>query len=221
MPAKETALIFVSHESDMVFMPEKQLKDFVKVSLQPGETKSVSIALNTADFGYYNTQIHGWYAESGTYRILIGSSSSDIRLTADAALKSPEMPQPDLRNTAPSYFDLPQGELIIPDGEFTALYGSALPLHDGKIQKPYTLDHTLEDTKHTFIGKVMLMYAKMTVRKLEKAEPGQAGMMLAMMQEMPFYAMITSGEMSEKMMCALVDMMNGQFFKGLKRLLSR
>ncbi len=219
--AKETALIFVSHPSDMVFMPEKQLKDFVKVSLQPGETKSVSVALNTADFGYYNTQIHDWYAESGTYRILIGSSSRDIRLETDAVLKSPDKPQPDLRNVAPSYFDLPQDEWIIPDDEFETLYGSALPLHDGKIQKPYTLDHTLEDTKHTLMGKVMLMYAKMTVKKLEKAEPGQAGMMLAMMQEMPFYAMITSGEISEKMMSALVDMMNGRYFKGLRRLLSR
>ncbi len=221
VPAKETALIFVSHESDKVFMPDKQLKDFVKVSLEPGETKTVSISLDTADFGYYNTLIKDWYAESGTYRILIGSSSKDVRLTADMALKSPEKPQPELINVVPSYFDLTRSDLIIPDEEFEALYGSALPPHDGKIVKPYTLDHTLEDTKHTFMGKVMLMYAKMTVRKLEKAEPGQSGMMLAMMQEMPFYVMITAGEIPEKIMLALVDMMNGHYFKGIMRLLSR
>ena len=219
--AEETTLIFVSHESDRVFMPEKQLKDFVKVLLQPGETKTVSVSLNTADFGYYNTLLHDWYAESGSYRILIGSSSKDIRLEADVALTSPEKPQPDMKKTAPIYFDLPQGDLIISDQEFAALYGGVLPLHDGMIQKPYTLDHTLEDTMHTFMGKLMLMYAKSTVKKLEKIEPGQSGMMLAMMQELPFYAMITSGEISEKMMNALVHMMNGHFYKGLKRLLSR
>ncbi len=221
VPAKETALVFVSHQSSKVFSPGKELKEFVKVSLAPGETKTVEAELDTAEFGYYNTMINDWHAESGTYRILIGSSSKDSRLEADLKLSSPEKPPSDLREATPTYFELPKGELIIPDREFEALYGSALPLHDGKIAKPYTLDHTLEDTKHTPIGKAMLFYAKMMVRKLEKVESGQSGMMLAMMQEMPFYAMITSGEISEKMMNAIVDMMNGHYFKGIKRLFSR
>ena len=189
--------------------------------MDPGETKTVSVTLNTADFGYYNTLIKDWYTESGTYRILVGASSKDIRLEASLKLSRPEKPQPDLKQAAPSYYNLPQGDLVIPDEEFEALYGSALPLHDGKISKPFTLDHTLEDTGHTFFGKLMLLYAKMTVNKLEKAEPGQSAMMLAMMQEMPFYALITSGEISEKMMSVLLEMMNGRLLKGIKRLFSR
>ncbi len=219
--AKETALIFVSHENPNVFSPEKELKEFAKIALEPGETKIVNVTLNTADFGYYNTLIKAWYAESGMYRILVGSSSKDILLEAALELKSPEQPQPDYRQTAPAYYHLPQGDLLIPDKEFEALYGNPLPVHNGKVARPYTLEHTLEDTKHTFVGKIILLYAKMMVKRLEKAEPGQAGMMLAMIQEMPFYAMITSGEISEKMMLALIEMMNGHFFKGIKRLLSR
>jgi beta-glucosidase len=50
------------------------------VTLAPGETKTVSVALNPRSFAYYSTEKHGWVAEAGAFQILVGASSRDIRL---------------------------------------------------------------------------------------------------------------------------------------------
>ena len=63
--------------------PEKELKGFAKVSLQPGEAKTVRFEICPRDLAYYEEEIHDWYAPAGTYRVLIGHASDDIVLEAD------------------------------------------------------------------------------------------------------------------------------------------
>jgi hypothetical protein len=83
---KEIAQIYVQQHDPSVVRPIKELKEFAKVELEPGETKSVSVTLNKRSFAYYNTCLHDWYAEPDTYHILVGASSTDIRLSADYVL---------------------------------------------------------------------------------------------------------------------------------------
>jgi beta-glucosidase len=216
--AKETAFIFTAQGSSRVFRPVKELREFVKVSLKPGETKRVTVSLDTQDFGYWNTMTGGWYAESGEYRILVGSSSRDIALEAVVRLESPDQPQPDFRETAPVYYRLPKGELEISDREFEALLGRSRPAHDEEPKKPYGMHNSLDDIRHTLIGRLMLVYATATVKKMSRKEPGQEGMMLATVKEMPFFAMVTSGELSESMVQGIVDMANGHYVRGIRKL---
>ena len=84
---KEIAQIYVEQHDPSVVRPIKELKEFAKVELEPGETKTVSVTLNKRSFAYYNTCLHDWYAEPDTYHILVGASSTDIRLTADYVLE--------------------------------------------------------------------------------------------------------------------------------------
>ena len=100
-----------------------------------------------------------------------------------------------------------------------ALYGGKLPPHNRPAQKPYTLQNTLEDIRHTLIGRLVLLYATATVKKMSRKEEGQEGMMLATVKEMPFFAMVTSGELSEGMVRGIVDMANGHSIKGIRKLL--
>lgn len=60
--------------------PPKQLKAFKKLSLTPGEIRRVHLELDARSFAYWNTKIHGWVIPPGTYRVMVGSSSRDIRL---------------------------------------------------------------------------------------------------------------------------------------------
>jgi beta-glucosidase len=60
--------------------PAKELKGFSRVKLQPGETKTVSVPLNTRSFAYYDVNGKQWRAEKGTYEVLVGSSSQEIEL---------------------------------------------------------------------------------------------------------------------------------------------
>lgn len=61
--------------------PEKELKHFAKVYLDPGETKQVRFDLSERDFSYYDTEFGGWIADSGEFEVLIAASSNDIRLS--------------------------------------------------------------------------------------------------------------------------------------------
>jgi len=67
--------------------PEKELKGFVKVSLDPGESKTVSITLDKRAFSFYDVKTRLWIAEPGEYKILVGASSKAIRLKRRFELK--------------------------------------------------------------------------------------------------------------------------------------
>ena len=68
--------------------PEKELKGFAKVALQPGETKTVSITLDFRAFAYYHPAYKQWITEDGDFDILIASSAADIRHTLTVTLES-------------------------------------------------------------------------------------------------------------------------------------
>ena len=68
--------------------PEKELKGFAKVELQPGETKTVAIKLDFRAFAYYHPEYKQWITEDGDFDILIASSAADIRHTLTVTLES-------------------------------------------------------------------------------------------------------------------------------------
>jgi beta-glucosidase len=85
-PGAEVAQLYVRDAHSSVMRPEKELKGFAKVSLAPGETKTVSIGLNARSFAYYSPEKHSWLVEAGDFGILVGSSSRDIRLSSAFAV---------------------------------------------------------------------------------------------------------------------------------------
>ncbi|MFW6022046.1 MAG: beta-glucosidase family protein [Halanaerobiaceae bacterium] len=77
---KEIVQLYIKDIESEVIKADKELKGFAKVELKPGEEKAVSFSLNKRSFAYYNTDIEDWHVESGEYKIMMGSSSRDIRL---------------------------------------------------------------------------------------------------------------------------------------------
>lgn len=78
---QEIVQLYVKDVESSVIRPEKELKNFAKVALDPGETRSVSFELNKRSFAYYNSELKDWHVETGAFEIGIGSSSRDIKLT--------------------------------------------------------------------------------------------------------------------------------------------
>jgi beta-glucosidase len=68
--------------------PEKELKAFAKVSLQPGETKTVTLTLNRESLACYDDSEQQWVAEAGEFEVLVGHSSRDIRASARFTLQA-------------------------------------------------------------------------------------------------------------------------------------
>ncbi|MCH5253898.1 MAG: glycoside hydrolase family 3 C-terminal domain-containing protein [Lachnospiraceae bacterium] len=88
MAGKEVVQLYVADKESTVIRPVKELRDFAKVDLAPGETKTVTFTLDKRAFAYYNVQIHDWHVETGEFEILIGKSSRDIVLRKTVTVES-------------------------------------------------------------------------------------------------------------------------------------
>ncbi len=80
---KETVQVYIGKGSSLYKRPVKELKGFEKVLIPSRETKNISITIPVADLAVYNAAISEWTVEKGEYKIYVGASSQDIRLTAD------------------------------------------------------------------------------------------------------------------------------------------
>lgn len=78
---KEVVQLYIHDATNAVRRPIKELKGFEKVSLKPGEIKTVSFTLDYRSFAWYHTDMHDWFAAAGIYEVLIGSSSREILLS--------------------------------------------------------------------------------------------------------------------------------------------
>jgi beta-glucosidase len=85
---KEIVQVYVHDRESELMRPEKELKGFSKVELQPGQTRTLSFELDFRAFAYYHPKYRQWITEDGEFDILIGASSADIRHTLTATLKS-------------------------------------------------------------------------------------------------------------------------------------
>jgi len=61
---------------------EKNLRGFERIELQPGETKTVTFVLSKSDLALWDRNMR-FVVEPGTFRVMIGSSSEDIRLKGE------------------------------------------------------------------------------------------------------------------------------------------
>ena len=86
---KEVVQLYVRDVESSLVRPEKELKAFKKVALEPGETKTVHFTLAKDALSFFNPGRKQWIAEAGEFEILIGSSSRDIRAKGSFSLKAP------------------------------------------------------------------------------------------------------------------------------------
>jgi beta-glucosidase len=84
---KEVVQLYVRDLESRLPRPDKELKAFKKIALQPGESQKVSFNLDRQALTYYDPSIPGWVAEPGEFELLIGASSRDIRLRTVCTLQ--------------------------------------------------------------------------------------------------------------------------------------
>lgn len=88
LAGREIVQVYVRDQKSRSTRPQKELKGFAKVELQPGETKSVSIPLDFRAFAYYHPEYKQWITEEGDFDILIAASAADIRQALTVTLES-------------------------------------------------------------------------------------------------------------------------------------
>ena len=86
MPADEVVQVYVNRPESKVEWPVKELKAFKRVSLNAGETKTVTLEIPLKDLRYWNEADNAWTLENGKLLLLVGSASDDIRETTEVTI---------------------------------------------------------------------------------------------------------------------------------------
>ena len=75
---KTVVQLYVGAPETEVVRPVRELRGFEKIFLEAGEEKTVTFILGERAFAYWNTLIHDWYAEEGTYKVMIGENADQM-----------------------------------------------------------------------------------------------------------------------------------------------
>ncbi|MDR2747919.1 MAG: glycoside hydrolase family 3 C-terminal domain-containing protein [Treponema sp.] len=216
-PGAEVVQFYVAPESPKIFRPRAELKGFEKLRLEGGEKRTVTITLDTRSFAYYHPLDRVWALEGGSYSIIVGSNSRDIRLRQSVTVAGDgrEASLAALKSKAPEYFALAAsgtGDLVIPGGSFEALYGRPLPPMERLPGEPFTCNSTIGDIKDTPPGQALLQQIAAGVEKTFGAGSSDIRPMIdRMIMDMPLrtLSMMTPGGMPPGAIEGILAALNG------------
>lgn len=221
-PAKETILLFVENPKEPIFRPKRELRQFQKIELKPQETKTVSFLLTNQDFAYFNTVMNQFDVIDGTYPIQICKDSNTVLLESPIQLKTKHTPAYDpILTSLPSY---QWDQLTFEVKDFEQLIHRPLQPAQVKRIRPFTLDDTLGDIQHTFLGKVM---KKQVFQMIAGQNTNQDPLVLEMIRcsilETPLrsMAMFSKGQIRFYQLQALLDFINRRWLKAIRHLIRR
>jgi beta-glucosidase len=72
--------LYVHQEKSSVKVPVEMLRGFQRITLQPGESKTVTFTLPAAKLAIWEETTHGFVVQPGRFDLMVGASSVDIRL---------------------------------------------------------------------------------------------------------------------------------------------
>jgi beta-glucosidase len=91
---REVVQAYTSLAESAVQRPPRELKGFAVVSLEPGESADVKIAVRRKDLAYWDVRVDRWVVEAGAYSVDVGASSRDIRSTTSVDVAGDEVVLP-------------------------------------------------------------------------------------------------------------------------------
>ena len=208
----EITQLYVGKKETALVRPKKELKGFQKIWLEAGEAKEVEIPFDDKTFRYFNTKTDRWEIEGGSYTIMVGASSADIRLEAELLKEGTTDVIPYDIEKLPSY----RTGLVrnVHYEEFQVFYGKVLPE-----EKTGALDINdalcqMKDAKNVLCRLVYKVLQKKLDKSIEKGVPD---LNILFIYNMPFRAVskMTAGMVSREMAESMVLAANGHFFRGL------
>ncbi len=215
----EISQLYLSLPGAKIFRPAMELKGFARTSLKPGETQKVTIPFDEYSFRYFNVYTNAFEVEGGTYEILVGASSEDIRLRGTWQVKGTGKQNPYANSALDPY---KKCELTdIPDSAFQALLGHRIPEHTWERNKPLGMNDTIRQLSYAKNPLARGLCGILT-RKVNKAiENGKPDLNLLFIYNIPFRGMakMMGGAVSMAMAEDLLTVCNGHFFKGCGRLI--
>lgn len=202
----EIAQVYVAKPESKIFRAPKELKGFVKIHLDPGEEKKVTVELDDRAFAFWNTATEDWCVESGEYKILVGASSRDIRLEAAAKMKSEDDEAiVDLRESAGVYFDGDPARAR--EDDFKVIYGGEFKLAPEITSD--SLNNSIERSKDKGLAK--FIYNTVDLAMKPKGGVGSSMITNTIMQTpIRNYVSMSNGLFTEDMADGLLKVFEGK-----------
>lgn len=217
----EVVQLYVMPPIDGIHRPEKELKGFARIELQPGESKRVEFTLDDRSFSVWAGD---WKIPSGRYDVLIGSSSRDIRLKVRITVTGEKLPIPAWQ--VDSWYETLQGA---PSRQaWEKVMGHSIPQIPEPKKGQFTLDNTCLEMKDSSL--VMKIQYKVTEDIIAKSFGGKKDysnpafkMMMICATDCPLRATVISagGSMTDQMAQGLLEMANGHIIRGILTMLKK
>ncbi|MCP3938232.1 MAG: glycosyl hydrolase [Actinomycetia bacterium] len=199
----EVVQLYVRDVEAGVARPDRELKAFDKIRLEPGESQPVTLKLDRRAFAFWDD---GWVVEAGDFEILVGASSRDIRSRATITVDSG-------RATSTPWSGAPSFEDLEDKAAFETSLGRPVPAPDPV--RPFTRTSTISDVSKNPIGagirKVLLlaMPGRFGAKK-EDLDDGLRATLEAIIDGMPLrsIALLSGGKISWTRLDKLIALMN-------------
>lgn len=218
----EVVQLYVAPPQNGLYRPAKELKGFAKVSLQPGESRTVRFELNDRSFAVWCDGC--WKVPMGSYEICVGASVADIRLHAALAVDGVSLAAPDWQKG--SWYETLQG--LPTDAEFEKLCGSPLQSDPEPKKGAFTMEHSTMELKD--VSAVMMQMFKGTEATIAKSFGGKADysdptfkMMVMSGADAPLRAAVLSscGMFPANLAEGMLALANGHPLNGVKKLIKK
>lgn len=177
MAGKEVVQVYIGQENPTLIKPVKELKDFKKIELQPGEEKTLRFTITKEMLQSYDEEVGGWTVEPGKYRIYVGNSSKNIAHTLEFTAEGwnsfgfGENTPLDLIASNPEAFKLlesycPDGTISIQYVRQTVLFSKAETL--GEFWRNKVEPNLLDRDKDTLFAKLLVEINKFTAKAVHR-----------------------------------------------------
>lgn len=213
----EVVQMYVGLPNAIVFRPEKELKGFAKVFLKAGESRKVKIPFDDKTFRYWNVKTESWEVETGTYNVMIGSSVADIRLVGTIERTGSNIGMPYNPALLPYYYTgLVQK---ISDEEYETLLGHKIP--SGEWSGQLGVNDAICQMYYAKSRLARFVYKVLTDKKKKSEQMGKPDLNVLFIYNMPLRAIakMTNGMVGMDMVHGMVEIVNGEFFRGLGRVI--
>lgn len=202
-----------------VYRPKKELKGFRKVFIRAGETMRVEIPLDDKAFRYFNAETNTWETEGGVYQVMAAANVQDIRLTAAVTVEGTSTPLPAGQSGIAAYEQAAVRN--VSDGDFRALLGREIPPAFWNQEKGLELNDALcqmSYAKSRFARLVFRILDRLLKDSMKKETPD---LNLMFIYNVPFrgIAKMSNGMVTMEMAEAMVEAVNGRFFRGVGHLI--
>lgn len=223
----EVAQLYVKAPKTGVFKPEKELRGFQKVYLNPGEVKTVTITVPIADLRYYDPKERRWVLEAGEYDFQLCADCETVRLAQALEIRGEAVPSPYSPEVMAAYEGADTGKMTA--SAFEAMSGLIIPALPPKF--PVTLESRFTDLRQTFMGRILfgavLSVADSQLRRARKLPEGVerdnkikgAQFLRRILESNSIRSMSMSSGRSlpYNLAIAFMEMTNGHLLRGIQR----